>query len=832
MHEERNMAEEAGKRMTERGETWSVEDLIDHCAAWRPDLAARERDSSRCVSGLVTSVHAKGKEHNLSLVERRWVAIYIRVSTDSQRSSKSDRNVADGYSELHQLRSCIDWCLHHKLAFKVYSDAGVTSAYPPDDAHLIKVLLKAKADRYHKAFTRVWLSDSAKANWTPEQFASMTQYRDTHVEKIKNGPFLEDRETLKPPARRNSRVFHRQALTQVWRDIEARQVHAVVVTDKSRLMRSADLETLFLELAHEHQTKLEGTEESVLTFDISEPEQRGAVYFLATMNEKKLYDSLYNSMKGFAELLQHNKPHSSLPFWLRRDETKSAVVIDENVPTVHRIIELYLADCGEAGAIAARLATENIKLDNGRAVTWQMVQGVLGGDTIQGIQKFFGIDWPTLPRVVDEEIIDDLNATKKRRDDEKEKIAQVCGPQVRAHRTFRSVAFCSCGRPCQHHDDLNIYESTGYLMCHQRKRGPSAEHPGGHAYFPETVLLNWLGEILPFAAHLLDINGPAAARARRRCEARSEIEERIREAESAYDLHHEEALARTLEHAALLGIRKSSPAYEQTVAAMADAIVAEEQRELGILRERLAEISREESADRESARLSVRLDGIDNWSEMDEEQRNGILRAIFDKIVVSPSPLLPVRRKALAEAGAEMSILNQGAITLYLRGVAEPLPEIRAMRGGRSGRAILLESPREWLSTMFGIEQEADVGARVAPEKCRINNGNFTSFFTYLRRYKPESADDPVGRLARAIKVTEGRPLVRLTVQSAVRDYLEARGFEADVLATLEYAWERYLEKERTRLLPKLGARFGVDAANAAWSDYFSAQNRRFNVPQ
>ncbi len=358
---------------TEVGGAMTLEQLLALCVRLQPVEAARRGDSDLCVTPLITRLIVDGELVDLTLKNGRWGAGYPRVSGEVQRAAGSTagraarkgrrrkstqqvmqmqqrvvpgqeepeeasdflpkvKGTADGYSEEEQLVRQIRHFVRQGLAFKVYSDCGLTGEYPSNDPRLIRRLLDGKAARYQKIFERTLLDETSLQRRTPEQVASMRAYLAGRVARIKSGLITDDEfdplsqllDAPEPdfseddsapgaagasrdadgeavprrPGRPRRRVYFRQAFTQLWKDIEAGLVHTVAVSDRSRLCRAADLESEFLMLLGQHQTRLVGLIEDLSTLDVSDPLKKGFSYLIASVNEFRLEETSGHSFRG------------------------------------------------------------------------------------------------------------------------------------------------------------------------------------------------------------------------------------------------------------------------------------------------------------------------------------------------------------------------------------------------------------------------------------------------------------------------------------------------------------------------------------------------------
>lgn len=790
-------------------QVWTLQGLIDHCIQFQPEKAAQRNDSRLCVSELITHIEINGEIVELGLVEGRWAGTGVRVSSERQRSSKSGKKVADGYSEEYQLRRNIEWCVAQRLAFKVYSDAGVTSTYPPNKPDLILDLLQAKADRYKKVFDRIWLAKGPIAERTPEEVKAMIAYRDRKIEATLSGPYTDDKE---PPrqGRKKKKAYHRQALTQLWDDMEAGLVHTVVVTDKSRLFRGADLEKRFLELAHKRCVKLQGTEETIIDFDITDPMQKGMVYLLGCTTEKKLEEVSVNAMKGYFELLRSGRPLGCLPFWLERDKHKHALLVEGADAVVLRIIDMFLNGYGRC-AISNRLFHEGVTVQ-GKSISAQMVETVINTDAAAGIQEEFGLRWEVLPRLIDDDTLADMRAMREKRKDNKHQQGFGGEKGSQPNHIFTGIAFCECGYRCGWHNGNGT--PTGYVVCGRPHRGSAADH----AFFPQDHLAAFLDEILPHLEQLSELSNDQSerlARAHCRDEAMHHLTLQITKAEEALARKTREAQENAEQNVAKLGVTRDAPDYDTIVAGVADVLVTPDRKALGVLQARLTALQQQASADRSTARIRAKMADVSDWLNLSDVEKNLVLKGIFDRIVLSrPSPY----RKSTPGP--------DGTVTFYLKDIETPLPPVRMYRGGITRRALFLQKPAEWLADIFDLPYEPEPEEEPKPKPFRINSSDMRAFLTFLRRYHGNGA---VGELAEAVRADKGQLRCRVVTKKSARAVFEARGYSDTLLMALNEAWELFLEGERDYVFARLRHRGVADnVIEEAWGHYLSVQRRNY----
>lgn len=691
----------------------TVEALIDLCVRMQPVLAAEKRDSTLCVTPLITELIVDGKIVHLELVSGRFGAAYVRVSDERQRSAQSANsrsrgnarqrrqkgasatNSADGYSEAEQLNRQIRYFIAKRQAFRIYSDAGITGEYPIDDIYLIKRLLEGKAARYRKIFARTMLDETSLQKHTPDEIEAMRVYLEYRCEKIKQGGLTEaevedsaelaQRAKLRLRGRPRSQTFFRQGLTQMWRDIEADMVHTTTVSDRSRLCRSADLETEFLNLIAAHNVRLHGCIEDLSSLDVGDPIRKGMAYLIASINEYRLEEIAGHCLRGTVQLLTSGNPSGAIPWWLERDETGRAAVIEEHLEVVERIVSLAGTGLGEA-AITGKLRETGVKID-GKILTKAQVRYVLHTNAVLGQQQFFGIAWSVFPPVIAPERMTELRIQRAER---AATMTNLHDPRTWAEHLFTGVLRCWCGRPLiyspQPKDRLEAGGSNYYgCKVHHKSSDNSPQHSWvnerkAEAFF--TSLLSHHPNII--AAALL-----SGADGRRHHEVeRAAIEGELKAAREVYRVRECE-VRETAEKSVLALVGLSNPGFGNLVAATTATMLSEERQKLTDLEQRLLRSGLERNENKQASNAIAALDGAGQWNNLDTLAKNRILRSLFERITVYP----------FDRTGQPCQHRQGGYMEIKLHGVETPLPPVRQRRPNR--KAIDYPTVGEWIDEML-----------------------------------------------------------------------------------------------------------------------------------
>ncbi len=692
----------------------TIQALIDLCVRMQPVLAAEKRDSTLCVTPLISELVVDGKVVHLKLVNGRFGAAYVRVSDERQRSARSvvqkvaegqdqsrrrrggrTASTPDGYSEEEQLNRQIRYYLGKGMAFKIYSDAGITGEFPTNDPHLIKRLLVGKANRYRKIFTQTMLDETSVQKRTPEEIKAMREYLENRCERIQQGWLSETaaeestelgtRAKLRLRGRPRSQTFFRQGLTQMWQDIETDLVHTTAVSDRSRLCRSADLETEFLQLIALHKVRLHGCIEDLSTLDVGDPIKKGMSFLIASVNEYRLEEIAGHCLRGVLQLLEGGNPSGVLAWWLERDDAGRAALIDEYIEVVERIVNLAVSGLGE-GAITSRLHEAEVRVD-GKSLTKAQIRYVLNSDAVLGQQKFFGIMWNVFPPVIAAEKMEQLRAL---RDGRAKTMANLHDPRTWAEHLFTGVFRCWCGKPLIYTHttkDRQRTGSTGYYGCKAAHK--TADGGPEHSWLSEHKVKAFFDSLL---MHHPDIISSALASGNdhlRRQEAECAVAEgQLRAAQQAFQIREDKARA-TVEKSMAAIISPASPGFTDAVTAAVNAMLDVERQELHALEQRLMRLGLQQTGATQAKTVLATLGEAGQWSDLDTFPKNRILRALFERIDV-----YPIGRRGQPTLG--------GYIDIKVAGVETHLPPVRLRRLNR--KSVDLPTVGQWIDDMLSVE--------------------------------------------------------------------------------------------------------------------------------
>lgn len=891
------LSTEAGNEIDTSG-VMTLEQLLALCVQLQPVEAAMQGDSDLCVTPLITTLFIDGKIVELKLRDGRWGAGYPRVSGEVQRAAgsaagKSNRNrkrrrsnqqvaqmqhltpehlipeqvvlgyggregtaklrgSADGYSEEEQLTRQIRYFVRQGLAFRVYSDCGLTGEYPSNDPRLIKKLLDSKAARYQKIYERTLLDETSLLRRTPAEIASMRAYLEKRVAQIKAGsitdnefamvetePGLDDDEhvpgagaalsdawlvgdpansSTRRPGRPRRKVYFRQAFTQLWRDIQAGKVDIVAVSDRSRLCRAADLESEFLMLLGQHQTRLVGLIEDLSTLDVSDPLKKGFAYMIASVNEYRLEEVCGHSFRGLLQLLESGHPHGQLPWWLIRDMQGKAVEMPAYAPHARRVAELFLSGLG-VGAIATKLHDEGIKI-GGEPLTAKMVRYVLDSDAVKGLHWQFGLAWDIYPPLLSPETVAELRERRKARRNSLVPSSGARQPgRAWANHVLTGLLRCgTCGyllRYLHPSRTQRLAGKVGYYFCPAPHKSRPGEPP--HAYMNESKLTAFLEELLGENPRLIrEALSAGGDRAARSSAQRALLEERLQQARREYTNQEERAHMKAVHAALAAGIREGATSFSSVVAEIQRGLLEADQGTLTALEEELARLGAQAGQDKQAERVLAAVGQLEGklGGGLDVLTRNSLLKAIFAEITVHP--ILSTRRaeaeqnwfnteprwakaEPIAVAGSGAGVKPRGCLILHLVGVDTPLSPVRLRR--LRGKDMRLPSVKEWIADIYALAPVEEL----AIPNVRTRRAFYCVFRRFVNSIGQNGGEDddrkktPLQRLMACIQADHDFPK-RSRGRETIMAHLTRTDIYKDVREHFEEAWNVYLDAERRRL--------------------------------
>ncbi|MGC4045060.1 MAG: recombinase family protein [Armatimonas sp.] len=458
------------------------------------EIVALDPKSASYVSPYYVSVLIDNKIERLNTVNGRYGVGYVRVSTVNQAD--------DGWSIPDQARRVVSYYVGRREAFRVFSDASLSGKLPNNDPGLIDKMLRASAQRYESAYRAVFRESDYPNDW-PEM--------ETHIQRvvagIKTGLSAEVATSdLEPiPVGGKRRALFRPALTKLMEAVSNNLTHTLTITDMTRLSRSQSLSASLTDELTEHKVKIVGLVESL---DWMKDELGGALTaaILSVIAEYKLREVCLGSMRGLATMLDQKKPHGTLPYYLRRDENGNAVKIMEYIETVKKIIDFWIGNPQlKVDAICHYLnehldeypapVLEGEKRSRRAKGKWHRdtLRPMLQNEMLLGHQKFFGRQWETVPRIIDDKTFEKLQIVLAPQNmNSAAHLAQGGRRHTDPNHLLTGVLECQCGHAMTFYP---MSKEFSYYRCTEmRHSGKTDEHcviqaKSAEDFFDQLVLI-------------------------------------------------------------------------------------------------------------------------------------------------------------------------------------------------------------------------------------------------------------------------------------------------------------------------------------------------------
>lgn len=665
-------------------------------------------DDAHCVTPLIEAVEVDGSVKVLKTVRdvggvERYGGGYPRVSTLAQQ--------VEGFSIGDQIKNIVSEFVDKGLAFRIFSDAGLSGSLPYNDRNLIVRMIEAKKELYRSVFTRIFLSPIRLQRYSTAQEKSVRDYLGQKMEKLDKGnPDAEDpTERLDTRPKVKQKLTFRPGLTRLMQHLP--YLHTVVVSDLTRLSRN---QYLFAEITRNfqrHQTKVVGVMERLdflnktadEGFDIG-PEIQA--WFLSKMAEMRLRETVLGDIRGLLERLEQGKPVGSKPWWIQSvadgPDKDKAEFKPGALEAAERAIILFVDEgLGTYEVVSAMIKESRPCPTKAGVWTYELIKGLFTSRALVGYQCQYGLEFPVFPPVISEERWhqvqvrwENRNRTPwsydwhgQRSDEKKTKYVAtglmkcVCAGSINKNRggslTFKPARdlrnqnyVCGCARRKPNMRHINIQAISVHAFIH----GLMATDPHVlFGQFRQTVSYQELQNALNNTERdLLDAEARAA---QRRAEIKNE----------AADLVH------------AIGFTTTDAGWENLVAAHTDARMAkedavQEQSRLGLERSRLTNALAEYVPTEEVADLRERTA---QWGALEVWEQNCILLQLFDRWYF--------RRLNGSDTELEM--------VMVLRGGRE-LPPVPVKTIDKT-RSIWRRLPtvREWMGTVIAEQQERYLAA-------------------------------------------------------------------------------------------------------------------------
>lgn len=566
-----------------------------------------------CTTDVFTClIDERGDAVELSHVGGRYGALYVRVSTLGQAE--------DGYGADDQIRRGIEHFLRHRQAFRIFSDASLSGGLAINEPSLIRKLALAKAARYEKVFTSLFLYEHSRFN--EAERSGLQAYLAAQKEEILRGVNLDPDLVDAQPLVEGFTAKYRPALTLLFQSL--RQVHTIAVSDLSRLCRS---QMLFAELTERLSFHKVGVVGFIESLDYIAQDDLGITAFvLSKMAEMKLREVLSSTLRGLAALLQTGRPHGLLPFWLFRDEGGFARARPEIVPVVRRLVDLYLHQNLGHGMIAKQMQREGHAAPRSGSWSVRYVAYALANPALIGKQVVFGVEWNVLPPVIAPAEWDAVQAKLHRR---KEEYPMIRYGEVRL---LSGILRCSCGAAIAGNRRSSAKYATYACLAGSVKRMTNP----GHAFhvnmrdadqFFEGLLREHPAVLL--AAYKDSRQRNALLDDVRRLEAAAHAARQRREAEASGTAA--ETARQRLDTARLAATPDLVRSVIAQLLAPLDAEVAEFEQQAREARRRLDALMPEEAIVGLEERVS-------RWESLTTTEKNLVLRTLFDEVRVEGEP--------------------------------------------------------------------------------------------------------------------------------------------------------------------------------------------------
>ena len=588
--------------------------------------------------------------------DARYAAIYVRVSTPMQAD--------DGWSTRDQCERAISYCIDKGWAFRIFNDQGLSGRLPMRESHAISRMYQRRADLYAYYFTKVFLDVKLSPRFTPLQKEMLARYRDERV-----GEYMKRRaaggeepgagaeseaellEIFAPESKRSvlhrksyvkKQTAYRPALTYLLHLLPS--VHALVITEQTRVCRSA---ALFLEIAEQiirHRVTVHGTIQESGWFhqrDSGGNLMRGVFSAIA---ENQLFEVLMGSLRGISTMLLAGRPHSTIPFWLERDPHTSVAqwrngdiaqprtnAERKGLPTLKRLLEIWresqVAGSDYGYQTVAKMLTEEGWPTPDDAGAWSaaVVRSTLLNPALRGVQVMFGIEWNVFPAVMsDAEFWKIQQAVQQRAG------LFGAGHVPMYSNMLAGLLRCHCGATL-------VRDTNGLYRCRAVHNGRQ-KSGGRHVHVTQKRIEDfvdlWMNvcKDVTIASLRQDADGSSIRREMNRMAEQADALRRRLEAKRLEGRTAIEGHARAI-------IRASDPArFEEQINAMVSMFLAEDEEFKSLseqyqqARTRQSQIERSLQRATPPVELKHLIETIESWDALKNVQKNEVLRALLTEM--------------------------------------------------------------------------------------------------------------------------------------------------------------------------------------------------------
>ena len=421
-------------------------------------------------------------------------------------------------------------------------------------------------------------------------------------------------------------------------------VHALVITEQTRVCRSA---ALFLEIADQiirHRVTVHGTIQESGWFhqrDSGGNLMRGVFSAIA---ENQLFEVLMGSLRGISTMLLAGRPHSTIPFWLERDPHTSVAKLRngevthprtmaerKGFPTLRRLLEIWResqADGSDYGyqAVANKMTAEGWPTpDDAGAWSAPVVRSTLLTPALRGVQVMFGIEWHVFPAIVS-----DAEFWKIQRVVQQRAGLYGAGHVPMYSNMLAGLLRCHCGATL-------VRDTHGLYRCRSVHNGRQ-KIGGRHIHVTQKRIEDFVDlwmkvcKEVTIASLRQDADGSTVRREMNRMAEQAASLRRRLEAKRAEGRTAIEGHARAI-------IRASDPArFEEQINTMVTMFLAEDE-EFKTLSEqynqtRVRQLQIERSLQRATPPVELKhlIEYIQSWETLKNVQKNEVLRALLTEM--------------------------------------------------------------------------------------------------------------------------------------------------------------------------------------------------------
>lgn len=625
----------------------TIADIVAQALALKPAVAASflgGESETLCTTVIYWHVRLDdGTVVNLCLKDGKYGAGYARVSSLSQRTATDkpggdgrdgEDALKDGWSEQDQLQRIVNHFVSRRQAFRIFSDCGLGGYLPFNDERLKEKMLRTKARRYDRMFTKIFLDDLASQRYTAAQREDLRDYlvkkREMILEGLQDHDFEADDVTLsevvaaqavKGVRRGRMTVTYRPGLTFFMRDIS--KIHTLALTDLSRLSRSQTLSAEIGEKIIEHKVGVLGLVESLGW--MSDDEEIGnqlMALIIPKFAEFRLTEVLMNAMRGIVTSLSAGRPFGKVPRWIEKGKDGRAHHDAEKVKPIRMLVDLFLDDSVvSTRQVAGMLAAKGVAPPEGQVWHRSTVINTLESPALVGKQEFFGLEWQVWDPLVDEVTYGKIKrklehlrqvypnyAPKDGRNMAAYLLKCSCGSNITYRRTSRGIEQMRCNVPAA-----------------KRKANPDHQH----------VTLHW-PDVKKFIDEFMQEHPRVILNIHKNSQERTVLVAELQHAEAEHEqadrqLTEQRANAseKLRQNLAAMGIAEANPEYHSTLDQLSKAVLADAIEKVQRLEESVNQIRYRLDTLVPQDVLTSLEQRIASWKSLNSRQQNQLLLTFF-----------------------------------------------------------------------------------------------------------------------------------------------------------------------------------------------------------